>query len=57
MTPWWHDPGVVIVGTSVLLYTGATLAFGLTARPWLAVMYLGYTIGAVASVAISLGYK
>jgi hypothetical protein len=51
------DFAAVIVSISVVLYAIATVAFGVTARPWLAVMYLGYTIGAVASVAISLGYR
>jgi hypothetical protein len=52
-----RDPAAVLVAVSVLLYTAATVAFGLTARPWLGVMYLGYTIGAVASVMIALGYR
>lgn len=51
------DFGAGIVAVSVVLYAGATAVFGLTDRPWLAVMYLGYTIGAIASVMIALGHR
>jgi hypothetical protein len=51
------DYGALLVLVSGLLYAGTTVIFASTARPWLGVMYLGYTIGAAASFMIALGYK
>jgi len=51
------DFGATIVAASVVLYAGATAVFVATQRPWLGVMYLGYTIGAVGSVMLALGHK
>jgi hypothetical protein len=51
------DPGSLLILASFALYGTVTPVFWYTARPWMAVMYLGYTIGAVGSFMIAMGHR
>jgi hypothetical protein len=57
MTKWWRDPGAMMVAAVGLQYAGAMLVFFASQRPWMAVMYLGYTIGNVGAFGLALGYR
>ena len=54
---WWRDPGAMLVAAVGLQYAAAMVVFLVTARPWMAVAYLGYTIGNVGLFMLALGYR
>ena len=57
MTAWWRDPGAMLVAAVGLQYAAAAVVFIATARPWMAITYIGYTIGNIGLFALALGYK
>ena len=51
------DFAAQVVLASFALYSLASPVFWMSGRPWFAVMYFGYTVGAMASFMLALGYR
>ena len=54
---WRPDYAAILIAVTGVLYAGTTTAFFFTGRPWMAVAYLGYTIGNVGLFMIAMGGK
>ncbi len=54
---WWRDPGAMMVAAVGLQYAAAAIIFFASARPWMGVAYIGYTIGNVGLFMLALGHK
>lgn len=47
----------MLVAAVGLQYAAAAVVFITTDRPWMAVTYIGYTVGNVGLFALALGYQ